>query len=282
MQLEARNYNHIPSQAQSTMAQRFVRIQTSSGQLHYGLLQLDRCVQILDAPPWLQGQPTEQELLADEYQLLAPCAPSKVVAVGKNYMKHAAEMGGEVPKEPLLFIKPSTAVTAPNAPIYYPSQSQRVDYEGELALVIGERCVDCTPEQARTKIWGYTIANDVTARDLQKQDGQWTRAKGFDSFCPLGPWVVREVGIGATLQTFLNDDPTPVQSAPISDMVFSPDSLVSYISQVMTLLPGDVVLTGTPEGVGALKIGDRVRVEIEGIGSLENTVTARPTLSPTI
>jgi 2-keto-4-pentenoate hydratase/2-oxohepta-3-ene-1,7-dioic acid hydratase in catechol pathway len=262
------------------MAQRFVRIQTLSGQLHYGLLHLDRRVQVLDAPPWLQGQLTDQELLADEYQLLAPCAPSKILAVGKNYVKHAAEMGGDVPKEPLLFIKPSTAVTAPNGLIYYPPQSKRVDYEGELALVIGERCADCTPEQARTKIWGYTIANDVTARDLQKKDGQWTRAKGFDSFCPLGPWIVREVNVGARLQTFLNDHPNPVQSALISDMVFTPDILVSYISQAITLLPGDVVLTGTPEGVGAMQVGDRVRIEIEGIGSLENTVVERQPAEP--
>lgn len=257
------------------MAHRFVRIQTLSGQLHYGLLHLDRRVQVLDAPPWLQGQLTSQELLPNDYQLLAPCAPSKIVAVGKNYAKHASEMGGEVPKEPLLFLKPPTAVTAPDALIYYPLQTQRVDYEGELALVIGERCTDCTPEQARAKIWGYTIANDVTARDLQKKDFQWTRAKGFDSFCPLGPWVVREIGAGAILQTFVNDAPAPVQSASISEMVFSPEMLVSYISQAITLLPGDVVLTGTPEGVGALKIGDRVRIEIEGIGSLENTVAAK-------
>ncbi|MFM7423490.1 MAG: fumarylacetoacetate hydrolase family protein [Elainella sp.] len=258
------------------MAQRFVRVQTPSGQLHYGLLHLDRRVQLLDAPPWLQGQPTEQELAADEYQLLAPCAPSKIVAVGKNYLKHAIEMGGEVPVEPLLFLKPSTSVTAPHAPIYYPAQSQQVDYEGELALVIGERCVDCTSEQARSKIWGYTIANDVTARDLQNKDAQWTRAKGFDSFCPLGPWVVREISAGALLQTFLNGEATPVQSEVISDMIFSPEVLVAYISQVMTLLPGDVVLTGTPAGVGPLQPGDQVRIEIEGIGSLENPVVVRP------
>ncbi|NJO67223.1 MAG: fumarylacetoacetate hydrolase family protein, partial [Leptolyngbyaceae cyanobacterium RM1_405_57] len=195
--------------------------------------------------------------------------------VGKNYMKHAAEMGGEVPQEPLLFIKPSTAVTAPESPIHYPSQAQRVDYEGELALVIGDRCVDCTAEEAQSKIWGYTIANDVTARDLQKRDGQWTRAKGFDTFCPLGPWIVRELSVGAQLQTFLNENPDPVQSALTSEMVFAPNVLVSYISQVMTLLPGDVVLTGTPEGIGPLQVGDRVRIEIEGIGSLENTVAAR-------
>lgn len=257
------------------MAQRFVRIQTPSGQVHYGLLHLDRQVQILDAPPWLQGQPTTQVLTAADYQLLAPCAPSKIVAVGKNYLKHAQEMGGEIPQEPLLFLKPSTTVTAPDALIYYPPQSQQVDYEGELALIIGERCVDCTPEQARSKIWGYTIANDVTARDLQKKDPQWTRAKGFDSFCPLGPWIVREISPEARLQTFLNNQSEPVQSSSINDMVFPPDLLVSYISQVMTLLPGDVVLTGTPEGVGSLQVGDRVRIEIEGIGSLENQVALR-------
>jgi 2-keto-4-pentenoate hydratase/2-oxohepta-3-ene-1,7-dioic acid hydratase in catechol pathway len=257
------------------MALRYVRVQTLTGHLHYGLLHLDRRVQVLDAPPWLSGQLTEQALAPESYQLLAPCAPSKIVAIGKNYVKHAIEMGGEVPQEPLLFIKPSTAVIALYAPIQYPPQSQRVDYEGELALVIGDRCVDCTPQQAQAKIWGYTIANDVTARDLQKRDGQWARAKGFDTFCPLGPWVVRELSAGARLQTFLNDNPEPVQSALISEMNFSPDVLVSYISQAMTLLPGDVVLTGTPEGVGALQIGDRVRVEIEGIGSLENSVVAR-------
>lgn len=258
------------------MAKRYVRVQTAKGQIYYGLLQLNRSVIVLDAPPWLHGQPTDSELNPDNYQLLAPCAPSKVVAVGKNYADHAAEMATDVPKEPLLFLKPSTAVIPTEGQIWYPPQSQRVDYEGELALVIGERCVDCTPQQAQTKIWGYTIANDVTARDLQRQDGQWTRAKGFDTFCPLGPWIVRELTPGARLQTFLNDDREPVQSASIDEMVFGPDRLVSYISQVMTLLPGDVVLTGTPAGVGALQVGDRVRVEIEGVGYLTNTVVARP------
>lgn len=257
------------------MAQRYVRVQTKAGQLHYGLLHLDRKVQVLDAPPWLKGQLTEQELAPDSYHILAPCAPSKIIAIGKNYQKHAAEMGGELPQEPLLFLKPPTTIIADHGTIHYPPQSERVDYEGELALIIGDRCANCTPDEARTKIWGYTIANDVTARDLQKKDGQWTRAKGFDTFCPLGPWIVREISIGARLQTFLNNDPNPVQSAPIDDMNFPPDVLVSYISQVMTLLPGDVVLTGTPEGVGALQMGDRVRVEIEGIGGLENTVVTR-------
>ncbi|MGB3199736.1 MAG: fumarylacetoacetate hydrolase family protein [Nodosilinea sp.] len=257
------------------MAQRYVRVQSQTGQLHYGLLCPDRSVQVLDAPPWLQGQPTEIELGPGSYDLLAPCAPSKVVAVGKNYPDHAAEMGTPTPSEPLLFIKPSTAVTAAGAPIYYPTQSTQVDYEGELAVVIGDRCAHVPADEARAKIWGYTIANDITARDLQRRDGQWTRAKGFDTFCPLGPWIVRELSAGARLQTFLNDQDTPVQSALVDEMTFSPDYLVAYISEIMTLLPGDIILTGTPAGVGPLTIGDQVRVAIEGIGMLENNVALR-------
>jgi len=257
------------------MAQRYMRVQSPDGHIYYGVLQVSMNVQVLDAPPWLGGQPIDLNLQPDSYQILAPCSPSKIVAVGKNYADHAAEMGTPLPSEPLIFLKPSTSIVANDAEIRYPRTSQRVDYEGELALVIGDRAVNCTKEEAQTKIWGYTIANDVTARDLQKRDGQWTRAKGFDTFCPLGPWIVRELNPGARLQTFLNEDSKPVQSACIDEMVFPPDFLVSYISQVMTLLPGDVVLTGTPMGVGPLNIGDRVRVEIEGIGRLENTVAPR-------
>lgn len=252
------------------MVQRYVRVKTTQAQTYYGLLQLDRSVQVLDAPSWLGGQPTDLKLEPETYELLAPCAPTKLIAVGKNYNQHAAEMGGEVPPSPLIFLKPPTAVTAHQKPIYYPSLSQRVDYEGELAVVIGERTHSCSPGQARSKIWGYTIANDVTARDLQQKDGQWTRAKGFDTFCPLGPWIVRDLSAGATLQTFLNEETDPRQSALLSDMAFPVEKLVSYISQIMTLVPGDVILTGTPKGVGPMQIGDRVRIEIEGIGSLEN------------
>ncbi|WP_448562101.1 fumarylacetoacetate hydrolase family protein [Trichothermofontia sp.] len=257
------------------MAQRYVRVKSAEGQVYYGLLHLNQTVQVLDAPPWLQGQPTQLELAVDSYQLLAPCSPSKIVAVGKNYAAHAAEMGSEVPKLPLLFLKPPTAITAAHMPIRLPAQSQQVEYEGELAVVIGKRCTDCPPEQAQSYIWGYTIANDVTARDLQKLDGQWTRAKGFDSFCPLGPWIVREISTAARLQTFLNQATAPAQSAKIDQMVFSPEVLVSFISQIMTLLPGDVILTGTPPGVGKLSPGDQITVEIEGIGRLENPVIPR-------
>jgi 2-keto-4-pentenoate hydratase/2-oxohepta-3-ene-1,7-dioic acid hydratase in catechol pathway len=257
------------------MSNRYVRIQTNEGRIHYGVLQLSREVQVLDAPPWLQGHLTTLILGPDTYQLLAPCAPSKIIAVGKNYAKHAKEMGGAVPKEPLLFFKPPTTVIATGDTILYPPQSQRVDYEGELALVIGETCCDCSPQEAQTKIWGYTIANDVTARDLQRQDTTWVRAKGFDSFCPLGPWIVREVSPGAMLQTFLQGATEPVQSATIDQMVFTPEILVSYISHIITLMPGDVVLTGTPEGIGSLNLGDLVEVEIEGIGRLSNSVGQR-------
>lgn len=256
------------------MAQRYVRVKNYQGQTYYGLLQLNRTVVVLDAPPWLGGKPTEIILAADNYQILFPCSPSKIIAVGKNYSDHAAEMGTSVPEEPLLFLKPPTTLTADNQPIYYPFQSQRVDYEGELALVIGQESKNCSITQARQKIWGYTIANDVTARDLQKKDGQWTRGKGFDSFCPLGPWIVREINEDAKITTFINEETQPRQSALLSQMVFSPEEIVSYISQIMTLLPGDVILTGTPEGVGGMQIGDRVRVEIEGIGILENYILA--------
>ncbi|MGB2924102.1 MAG: fumarylacetoacetate hydrolase family protein [Limnothrix sp.] len=256
------------------MAQRYVRIQTHQGQVYYGLLCLNREVKILDAPAWLGGQITEMIIAPDDYLILAPCAPSKVVAVGRNYVGHASEMGSDVPKEPLLFLKPSTTIVAHEQDIIYPPQSEQVDFEGELALIIGDRTHHCSEAEAHTKIWGYTIANDVTARDLQKKDNQWTRAKGFDTFCPLGPWIVRELSLEAKLQTYLNDAREPQQSAAVHDMVFSQAQLVAYISNIMTLLPGDVILTGTPAGVGAVKVGDRIRIEIEGIGELENTVVA--------
>ena len=255
------------------MAQRYVRVKTDKQQIYYGFLQADRSVAVLDAPPWLDGQATDIVLPLDSYQILAPCAPSKIIAVGKNYLKHAQEMGTPVPKEPLIFLKPPTTAIAESEAIQYPQQSQRVDFEGELALVIGKTCRHISPKQASKYIWGYTIANDVTARDLQKADNQWTRAKGFDTFCPLGPWIVRELSVDARLQTFINDETEPRQNAPITDMIFSPGEIVSYISQVMTLYPGDVILTGTPEGIGPVGVGDRVTIEIEGIGSLSNPVT---------
>ena len=256
------------------MVQRFVRVCTEQGETHYGLLQINRAVQVLEGPPWLENTESDQCLEPGSYRLLAPCVPSKIIGVGRNYVAHAAEMAAAVPQEPLLFLKPSTAIVGDESPVIYPPQSRQVEYEGELAVVIGQTCTHCLPEEAGAHIWGYTIANDITARDLQRSDAQWTRAKGFNGFCPLGPWIVRELSPSAQLQTFVNDEPQPRQSVTVDTMVFSPELLVSYISHVMTLLPGDVILTGTPAGVGALRVGDQVTVQIEGIGTLSNKIEA--------
>jgi 2-keto-4-pentenoate hydratase/2-oxohepta-3-ene-1,7-dioic acid hydratase in catechol pathway len=257
------------------MADRFVRVKTAQGQVHYGLLELNQSVQLYTAAPWVGGSPTSKLLAPDTYQLLAPCEPSKIIAVGKNYAAHAAEMGGTVPEEPLLFFKPTSAILPPDGTILLPPQSEQVEYEGELALVIGNTCSNCLPKQALGAIWGYTIANDVTARDLQRRDNQWARAKGFDTFCPLGPWVVRDISPTALLQTFLQGNKKALQSQTVDLMVFTPEFLVAYISQIMTLYPGDVILTGTPEGVGPLSAGDSIYIEIEGIGKLHNSVARR-------
>jgi 2-keto-4-pentenoate hydratase/2-oxohepta-3-ene-1,7-dioic acid hydratase in catechol pathway len=207
-------------------------------------------------------------------KLLAPVLPSKVVAIGRNYAAHASEMGGDVPEQPLIFLKPSTAVTGAGDNIAYPPSSQRVDYEGELAVVIGRLCRDVPVERAGEVVLGYTCANDVTARDQQKSDGQWSRAKGYDSFCPLGPWIETDLDIAdLRLTTTLNGDVK--QDGRTASIVHKVPELIAYITACMTLLPGDVILTGTPEGVGPMSIGDEVAVEIEGIGRLANTVVAR-------
>jgi 2-keto-4-pentenoate hydratase/2-oxohepta-3-ene-1,7-dioic acid hydratase in catechol pathway len=211
--------------------------------------------------------------LAD-VRLLAPVLPSKVVAVGKNYADHAREMGGEPPEDPIIFLKPSTAVAGPRDPIIYPSQlSERVDFEGELAVVIGRLCKQVPPERAGEVIFGYTCANDVTARDLQARDGQWARAKGFDTFCPLGPWIETDADPGdLELITIVNGEIR--QNSRTSLLLHDVTALITYVSAVMTLLPGDVLLTGTPAGVGPLKDGDEVSVTIERIGTLANEVVA--------
>jgi 2-keto-4-pentenoate hydratase/2-oxohepta-3-ene-1,7-dioic acid hydratase in catechol pathway len=221
----------------------------------------------------------DQEHRLSDVRLLAPVIPrSKVVGIGRNYAAHAAEMGNDVPSEPLMFIKPNTAVIGPGDPIYYPSQTSDLHYEGELAVVIGRICRDVPPEQATDVIFGYTIGNDVTARDLQRSDGQFTRAKGFDSFCPLGPWIETDLdpqafADGMKVQTYLEGE--LVQDGSTADMIFDVPTLVSHVSSVMTLLPGDVILTGTPEGVGPMQVGDEVEVSIAGIGSLTNKVEKR-------
>ena len=211
--------------------------------------------------------------LADT-RLLAPILPSKIVAVGRNYADHAAELGNVVPTQPIIFIKPSTSVIGPRAPINYPASSERVDYEGELAVVIGRPCRDVKAENASSVILGYTIGNDVTARDQQKADGRFTRAKGYDSFCPLGPWIETELDpADLSVQTELDGE--VVQDGRTSDMVFTIGEIIEFVSAIMTLLPGDVLLTGTPAGVGPMTVGQTVSVTVEGIGTLTNPVTAR-------
>lgn len=198
--------------------------------------------------------------------------PSKIIAVGLNYRSHAAELGMPVPAEPVLFMKPPSAVIGPGDDIILPAQSERVDYEAELALVIGRQARGVTVDEAAACILGYTCANDVTARDLQALDGQWTRSKSFDTFCPAGPWVeTEEPPPGALVELVLNGETR--QSAPVSDMIFSPPELVAFIAGIMTLERGDIILTGTPPGIGRLASGDHVVVRVEGVGELENRVT---------
>lgn len=221
--------------------------------------------------PFGEIQPMGAAVPASDVKFLAPVLPSKVVCVGKNYADHAAEMNSDIPAEPLLFLKPSTSVIGPGETILTPRQSKMVHFEGELAVVIGRFCKDVPIERVSEVILGYTCANDVTARDLQQSDSQWARAKGFDTFCPLGPWIETELDVSdVTLKTFVGSDLR--QSSSTSKLIFSVPQLVSYISAHMTLLPGDVILTGTPAGVGQIVDGDQVDVEIEGIGSLVNFV----------
>jgi 2-keto-4-pentenoate hydratase/2-oxohepta-3-ene-1,7-dioic acid hydratase in catechol pathway len=210
-----------------------------------------------------------------EVRLLAPILPSKVICIGKNYAEHAREMGGEPPAEPVIFLKPSTTVCGPGDPIMRPTRlSERVDYEGELAVVIGRLCRAVPAERVGEVIFGYTCANDVTARDLQARDGQWTRAKGFDTFCPLGPWIETDADpADLALTTRLNG--AVRQDSRTSLLLHDVRSLVVFVSQVMTLLPGDVLLTGTPAGIGPMDKGDEVSVTVEGIGTLANPVTDR-------
>ena len=211
----------------------------------------------------------------DSVRLLAPVIPrSKIVAVGRNYAAHAAEMGEEVPKTPLTFFKPNTSVIGPGESIIYPAASREVSYEGELALVIGRICKDVPISRVPEVIFGYTVANDVTARDLQRTDGQWARAKGYDTFCPLGPWITTHQGLEevAALAIRTTLDGELCQDSNTKEMIFTIPELVVYISSYTTLLPGDVILTGTPPGVGPMLPGQVVSIDIEGIGTLTNPV----------
>lgn len=228
---------------------------------------------VLKADPMFAGyDPTGERVPLAEAKLLAPVIPrSKVVAVGKNYRDHAAEMGGEAPAEPLLFLKPNTAVIGAGDAIVLPPESSQVEFEGELAVVIGRIARRVNEADAASVIFGYTVANDVTARDLQRSDGQWTRAKGFDTFCPLGPVIDTELDLErGTIETSVNGERR--QEGRLADMVHSIPAIVAYASNVFTLLPGDVILTGTPAGVGPIVAGDTVEVSVSGLGTLANPV----------
>lgn len=250
---------------------------SKAGVAGYGLLE-DGQVLPLAERPWEKVVRTGPGIALEQVRLLAPCQPTKIVAVGRNYRAHAAELGNQVPASPIIFIKPPTTVLAAGEPIVYPPISKNVHHESELAAIIGRRCKDVPPAAALAHVWGYTCANDVTARDLQRQDEQWTRSKGFDTFCPLGPWAETEIdprNVG--VQCRVNGQVR--QSGHTRDMIFDLPTLIAFIAEVMTLEPGDVILTGTPEGVGPLVPGDTVEIEVEGIGVLRNPVI-RPGSQP--
>ncbi len=216
-------------------------------------------------------KPAGERFPLKKVRLLVPCEPTKIVAVGKNYVEHVKEFSGEIPKEPILFLKPTTALLPTEDEIVYPALTQRVDYEAELGVVIKRRIKGISPEKARGVILGYTCVNDVTARDLQKRDGQWTRAKSFDTFAPVGPWIVTDINPNdLKVESFLNG--VLRQSGRTSQMIFGINTLISFISSVMTLEPGDLIATGTPAGIGPMQRGDLIEVSIEGIGTLRNRV----------
>jgi 2-keto-4-pentenoate hydratase/2-oxohepta-3-ene-1,7-dioic acid hydratase in catechol pathway len=239
----------------------------------YGALEGDRIVLLDGTIEAFTPAPGAASVALDEVRLLAPVTPSKIVAIGLNYADHAAEGNRELPKEPMLFIKPSTAVIGPGDDIIYPPQTANLHHEGELAIVIGKAARSVSQAEARRYVLGYTCANDVTARDLQRRDVQFTRGKGFDTFAPLGPWIVTDLDpADLALQVRVNGEVR--QQSRTAQLIFNCDYLVSFISQVMTLLPGDVISTGTPAGVSPMKVGDVVEVEIERIGCLRNTIAA--------
>ena len=251
---------------------RTVRYQTEGGAPRYGWLLEDKIGEI-DGDLFGKYRRRDAKTPLTEVKLLAPSTPSKIVCVGRNYVEHAKELGHEVPKIPLLFLKPPSAIINPGEAIVLPPQSKQVEHEAELVAVIGKRGRNVTAEDAKKYIFGYTVGNDVTARDLQRTDDQWTRAKGFDTFCAFGPWIDTEFNVADALITSkVNGQPR--QMASTRDMLFSVATLVAFISSVMTIEPGDLVFTGTPPGVGPLVDGNEVVVEIEGLGVLRNPVKA--------
>ncbi|WP_116040688.1 fumarylacetoacetate hydrolase family protein [Amycolatopsis palatopharyngis] len=255
---------------------RLARIAHPAGGVAFAAIEGDDAdAQVLEIAEHPFGQPnfTGRRWPLADVRLLAPILPSKIIAVGRNYAAHAGEFGNEVPAEPMIFIKPSTSVIGPNAAIKLPPSSSRVDFEGELAIVIGQPVKNVPAARASAAILGYTIANDVSARDQQKSDGQWGRAKGYDTFCPLGPWIETSLDPSdLALRTELDGEVR--QDSRTSALVHKIPDLIEFVSSVMTLLPGDVIITGTPEGVGPMTAGQQVSITVEGIGTLSNPVAA--------
>jgi len=243
---------------------------SDSTRIRYGILDGESIQTIVEQPNRGIKQ-TGEEFSLSAVTLLVPCLPAKIIALGTNYRKHADELGMKVPDNPLIFLKPSTSIIGPDEEIIYPAMSQQVDYEGELGVIIGKLAWRVSEEDALNCVMGYTCFNDVTARDLQRLDGQWTRAKGFDTFAPVGPCIETSLDPGnIQVETYLNGELK--QRGNTSDLVFGVPRLVSFISHVMTLLPGDIIATGTPVGVGPMLPGDTVEIKIEGIGTLRNKV----------
>ena len=243
---------------------------------HYGVLNDKDELLVLKGDPLYTGiVPTETKINLADVKVLAPVLPrSKVVAIGKNYADHAAEMNSVLPDEPIIFLKPNTAVIGPEETIQWPRMADRIDFEGELAIVIGRICKDVPVERYSDVIFGYTIANDVTARNLQTKDGQWTRAKGFDTFCPLGPWIETDFVPGTQMITTKVNGEVK-QSEALSSLIFKVPEIIAFVTQVMTLLPGDVILTGTPAGIGPIPEKGEVAITIDGIGTLVNRASSR-------
>jgi 2-keto-4-pentenoate hydratase/2-oxohepta-3-ene-1,7-dioic acid hydratase in catechol pathway len=248
---------------------RIARIGTDDGGTRYVKLG-EKTAEVLDDAPWLDQGPRsgERECVAwREAQLLCPVEPSKILCIGRNYAAHAKELGNEAPKEPLLFLKPPSALLAPGGVIQLPPESERVEHEAELGVIIGRRARHVKKDDALSYVYGYTCVGDITARDLQKKDGQWARAKGFDTFCPVGPWIETELDpANVTVKCRVNGQTR--QDGTTANMIFDVPTLIAYASRMMTLEAGDLLVTGTPEGVGPLAAGDKVEIEIGGIGIL--------------
>lgn len=245
---------------------KFACLKAPGGIFEWARLDGDRA-EVLDRTPWTGGKPTGRSRTWSEADLGPAAAPGKIVCIGRNYAAHAKELGNEVPKEPLLFFKPTTSLLAPGGTILLPRQSEKVEHEAELGVILGKRCKDVARADALGAVFGYTCVGDITARDLQKKDGQWTRAKGFDTFCPVGPWIETDVD-PSNVRVTCRVNGAVRQDGHTKDMIFDIATLVSYISEAMTLEPGDLISTGTPEGVGPLADGDTLEIEISGIGVL--------------